>query len=291
MQGGEFQPKFNMKTKITVICENKVNTSSGLIAEHGLSFLIENDDTTLFDTGQGLGIMNNLNVLKKDIHAIRRIILSHGHYDHTGGLFAILKDRGGKIPVYTHSDIFNDKYAYHAEGGTIIEKYIGIQKERIDYEKAGAEFRFIKGYTSITEKISAISEIKRPDGWKCWDSRLKQRIDRKIIDDPFMDDLSLLLETDSGPVVLLGCAHAGIIEILNDISSHTGYREFFAVIGGTHLATAPIEYVKKTIEILYNFNVKIIAPCHCSGFEIECLFTKEFKDKSFRASAGTIFEF
>jgi len=281
-----------MKTKITVICENSVYLTSSLIAEHGLSFLIENDDTTLlFDTGQGLGIVNNLNVLGKDIHAIRQIVLSHGHYDHTGGLFAILKDRGGKIPVYAHSSIFNGKYAHYAESGNLTEKYIGLPKERAVYEKAGAEFRLIKGYSSLTEKISAISEVKRPSGWKSWDARLKQKINGEIVDDPFLDDLSLVIETDSGPVVLLGCAHAGIVEILHDISLHTGYREFYAVIGGTHLNTASEEYTKKAIEALKQFKIKKIAPNHCSGFEIECMFASRFKNEFYRAAIGDVFEF
>jgi 7,8-dihydropterin-6-yl-methyl-4-(beta-D-ribofuranosyl)aminobenzene 5'-phosphate synthase len=280
-----------MKTKITVVCENSVNVPLKLIAEHGLSFFIENGDVTLFDTGHGLGIINNLSILGKDIGSIRRIILSHGHYDHTGGLFAVLKDRAGKIPVYAHQTIFNGKYAHHTETGGLVEKYIGIPKEQIEYEKAGAEFRFINGFASVSENIYAISEIERPAGWKCWDTRLKQKIDGDTVDDPFMDDLSLLIKTDSGPVVLLGCAHAGIVEILNDISLHTGYREFYAVIGGTHLGTAPKEYVNKAIESIKQYKVKIIAPSHCTGFEIECVFAKEFKDTFRCASTGAVFEF
>jgi 7,8-dihydropterin-6-yl-methyl-4-(beta-D-ribofuranosyl)aminobenzene 5'-phosphate synthase len=193
--------------------------------------------------------------------------------------------------VYAHSSIFNGKYAHHIESGNLIEKYIGMPKERPEYEKAGAEFRFIKGYSSITENISAISEIKRPSGWKSWDARLKQKINDEIVDDPFMDDLSLLIETESGPVVLLGCAHAGIVEILQDISSHTGCREFYAVIGGTHLGTASKEYAEKTIEALKQFKVKKIAPAHCSGFEIKCMFASKFKNEFCRASVGEVFEF
>jgi 7,8-dihydropterin-6-yl-methyl-4-(beta-D-ribofuranosyl)aminobenzene 5'-phosphate synthase len=283
---------WNMKTKITVICENRVNTSSGLIAEHGLSFLIENEDTTLFDTGQGLGLINNLRSMKKNIGDIRRIILSHGHYDHTGGLSAILKIRSTRIPVFAHSDVFIDKYAQINENGKLLEKFIGIQKERTDYEKLGAKFRFIKGYTPITENISAITEIKRPHDWKSWDSRLKQKTAGSgIIDDPFLDDLSLLIKTDSGPVVLLGCAHAGVVEILHDLSVKTGYKEFYAVIGGTHLGNAPKEYINKAVETLKNYKIKIIAPCHCTGFNIECLFSNEFQNSFRSAEAGAIFEF
>ncbi|MBN2401820.1 MAG: MBL fold metallo-hydrolase [Spirochaetes bacterium] len=280
-----------MKTRITVLCENSVYAPFRLIAEHGLSFFIENEDVTLFDTGQGLGIINNMTVMGKDVRAIQRIILSHGHYDHTGGLFSVLEDHGSNILVFAHPAIFNGKYAHHTESGTLIERYIGLPKERMDYEKAGAEFNLINGYFPVTKNLSAISEIKRPSGWKCWDARLKQKINDTIMDDPFLDDLSLLLETDSGPVVLLGCAHAGIIEILDDISSHTGYKEFFAVIGGTHLGTAPKEYVAKAFESVKQYKVKIIAPSHCTGFNIECLFAKEFKEKFRLASAGSVFEF
>ncbi len=287
-----------MKTKITVVCENSVfapfgRSAENLIAEHGLSFFIEGKDgnSVLFDTGQGLGIINNMTLLEKDIRSIRRIILSHGHFDHTGGLYAVLKDRGGKIPVYAHQAVFGGKFAHHAENGNILEKYIGPPKQQEEYERAGAEFRFIKGFSSISENISAFSEIKRPSGWKCWDIRLKQKVNDQIVDDPFMDDLSLLIKTESGPVVLLGCAHAGIIEILDDISSHTGYREFYAVIGGTHLGTAPKEYVGKAIDTLKNYKVKIIAPSHCTGFEIECLFAQYFKDEFRSASVGAVFEF
>lgn len=280
-----------MKTKITVICENSVYLTSALIGEHGLSFLIENEDVTIFDTGQGLGLINNLKVLEKDPKTIKRVVLSHGHYDHTGGLLDLLKAHGGVTPVYLHPDAFNSRYSQTINDGITSEKSIGIRHQRIEYEKEGANFNFISGFYSITGNISALSEVSRHSGWKSWDSRLKQKIDEKLIDDPFMDDLSLLLLTNSGPVVLLGCAHAGIVEILNDISKRSGHHEFHAVIGGTHLANAPEEYIDEAIATLKKFNIKKVGLSHCTGFKVACRFATEFKNEFFNASVGEVIEF
>ncbi len=280
-----------MKTKITVICENNVPVPFPVIGEHGLSFLIESDDATLFDTGQGLGIVNNMKVMGKNIGAIKRIILSHGHYDHTGGLLAVLPYAVVKTPVFVHPAAFNDKRAVIPTGTIPIEMSIGMRATKEEYEKAGADFQLVRGFNKITEKISAIADVKRPAGWKTWDTRLKQKIDNVITDDPFLDDLSLVITTDTGPVVLLGCAHAGIVEILDDISEKTGLKEFHAVIGGTHLENAPEDYIAHSIATLRRYRVKTIGVSHCTGFRVACRFAAEFKEEFVGANVGSAFEF
>jgi len=117
-----------MKTKITVLCENSVIVPiPPLIAEHGFSCLIESEDTTLFDTGQGLGILNNLGKMGKNINTIQRIILSHGHFDHTGGLLSILQNKKEKTPVFLHPDAFNNKRAVIPLPQNTIEIPIGMR--------------------------------------------------------------------------------------------------------------------------------------------------------------------
>ncbi len=280
-----------MKTRLTVLCENSVYVPFPLIGEHGFSCLIEDDETTLFDTGQGLGILNNMKVLGKDPAAIQRIVLSHGHYDHTGGLLQVLKSRNGKTDVYVHPAAFNAKVAQIPTPGDPIEIPIGMRASKEEYEAAGADFRTMTGYTAITDRISALSEVKRPEGWTTWDTRLKQKNGDKAVSDPFDDDVSLLITTDSGPVVLLGCAHAGIVEILDDLSKRSGHGKFHAVIGGTHLETAPEDYVKRAIEALRAYDVKKVAVSHCTGFARAALFASEFPDSFATASVGSVFEF
>jgi 7,8-dihydropterin-6-yl-methyl-4-(beta-D-ribofuranosyl)aminobenzene 5'-phosphate synthase len=280
-----------MKTKITVVCENSVAVPLPLIGEHGFSCLIESEEVTLFDTGQGLGIFNNLKNMGKNIDGIKRVVLSHGHYDHTGGLLSVLESRNEKTPVFVHPDAFNDKRAVIAAPQRTIDVPIGMRASKEAYEQAGAEFNFIRGFVKITNSISALSEVQHPSGWKTWDSRLKQKVNDINSDDPFTDDLSLLITTESGPVVLLGCAHAGIVEILDDISNKTGFREFHAVIGGTHLESAPEDYIARTFDTLRRYAVRIIAVSHCTGLKTACRFASEFKSEFAHASVGSIFEF
>ncbi|MBN2041468.1 MAG: MBL fold metallo-hydrolase [Spirochaetes bacterium] len=274
-----------MKTRITYICENRAQLSTGMIAEHGLSILIEADETTLYDTGQGLGLIKNLESLEKDIRNIDRVIISHGHYDHVGGLMDLLQHRDEKLKVYLNPDAFKKKVALD-NGPDQKARPIGWSFSREEYEKNGAEFIPVEGMARISDSICTFSNIERDAGWKCRDERLKVKENGSIIDDPFNDDLSLLLETESGPVVLLGCAHAGIVEILKDISKKTGYNEFHAVIGGTHLLAASESYIEETIDCLKNYNVKIISPAHCSGFEVACKFSMIFRKQCVNSATG-----
>lgn len=278
-----------MIEKITVICENTVQLTSPLIGEHGLSFLIEeDDDITLLDTGQGLGIINNLKRLKKNVKSIKRIIISHGHYDHTGGLMPVLREYGGTIPVYIHPSAFNEKSAVQPDGSLAP---IGMRYAREEYENNGAEFREVNGLTRINSSITSISDIAHEENWKSWDTRLKQKTGQLLTDDPFEDDLSLLLDTGSGPVVLLGCAHAGMVEILDELSARMNIKKFHAVIGGTHLGNAPDDYVQKAINSIKKYSVDIIGVSHCTGFKIACRFASEFPGRFANASVGSVFRF
>jgi 7,8-dihydropterin-6-yl-methyl-4-(beta-D-ribofuranosyl)aminobenzene 5'-phosphate synthase len=277
-----------MIKRLTVICENSVYVPLPLIGEHGLSFLLEGDETTLFDTGQGLGVVHNLKLLRGNISSIDRIIISHGHYDHTGGLMPVLKEHGGKIPVFLHPSAFNDKFAQRTPDMSV---KIGMGYVREEYENAGAVFTGLSGYSKISGCIHALCEVKRHEGWVAWDSMLKAEVDGAVRNDPFNDDLSLLIETSSGPVVLLGCAHAGMVEILDQIAEASGCKEFYAVIGGTHLGSAPDDYVKRAMDAMDRYNVQVVAVSHCTGFRVACAFAARFGERFVNASVGRVFEF
>ena len=279
--------------QVTVLCENTIGTPmpKGLIGEHELSFLIEDKHTILYDTGQGVGIINNMELMGKDVNAIDKIIISHGHYDHTGGLMPVLNQRESGVPVYLHSDAFQNKIAYIETPEGNFEIPIGFQYKQHDYEGSSAEFNFISHFTQIDDQIFAIADIERPEGWKTWDARLKCKNGDAIKDDSFNDDLSLLLETDSGPVVLLGCAHAGVVEILDDLSNKTGHKQFHAVIGGTHLGSAPEAYINKAMDTFKKYNVRILGTSHCTGFHASAKIMSQFKDEFVQASVGSAFNF
>lgn len=279
--------------RVTILCENTVGVPvpMGLMGEHGLSFWIEDNGVTLYDTGQGVGIINNLARLGKDVNAIDRIILSHGHYDHTGGLMPVLTTRAAGLPVYAHADAFRNKVGVIPTPDGELAVPIGFQNSKEEYVQNGAEFKFVDHFTPIDRRLFTISDVARPEGWTTWDTRLKLSENGKILEDPFNDDLSVLLETDSGPVVLLGCAHAGIVEILDDLSAKTGHREFHAVIGGTHLGTASEEYISKALDTFKKYKVKVLGTSHCTGFYASARIMAHFKKEFVSANVGCGFDF
>ena len=202
----------------------------------------------------------------------------------------ILQNYPKRLPVYLNPEAFKRKIAVFDGPDGRVEVEIGMPFEKHEYEKEGCIFNPVGGFSRITGRIYAISNIKREPGWKSWDERLKQKNGADIIDDPFDDDLSLLVETDLGPVVLLGCAHAGVVEILDNIKEETGLNEFYAVIGGTHLGSASSDYINEAVNSLREYKVRIIGTSHCTGFNVSCHLASIFKDIFVNASVGSVFE-
>ncbi len=280
-----------MKTKLTILSDNSVEMPKNAMGEHGLAMLIERDDATLFDTGQGFTLMHNFKALFKDPLAVERVALSHGHYDHTGGLKPLLESRNRELTVYAHQDVFSTRIARYEGPQGPVDIPISMPLKRDEYEKMGARFILFDGKMNITEGITAFSAIPRKPGWKGFDERLKRKDGDTVSDDRFDDDLSLLIETESGPVVLLGCAHAGIVEILDHISSVTGCRDFHAVIGGTHLGSAPAQYLDRALNALEKYGVRVVAASHCTGFHAAAALASALGDRFRTAAVGAMFEF
>jgi len=283
-----------MSTKITILCENTAGAMFGLIGEHGFSALIEKDgEKILFDTGQGFTLKHNASILGVDFKEINKIVISHGHYDHTGGLMdALYPPRGAK--VYLHPDCFGAKYAkLNTPKGTDY-MYIGIKfKKEILEDSLKAEFVYLKEFTEISKGIYFSGEVPKEERFAIKDTRLVVRTDDgQYIEDPFNDDISLLIETDKGPVVLLGCAHSGVVNILRYFSKKTGYKKFYGVIGGTHLGFFPPgEELNNILDELERFSVELVAVSHCTGPVAASHCYMKFKERFEFANVGWSKEF
>jgi len=279
-----------MKTTFTILCENTAATSLKIMGEHGLSILIERgEEAILMDTGQGMTISNNLDTLKKDISGLKAIVLSHGHLDHTGGLMAVL-DRVDKVPLYAHPDAFKPRYA-QLPSAREKKVSIGIPFERSQLESAGAVIREIETFTEITPGIYVSGVVERPQGWKSWDERLVVPVENGLQPDPFLDDFSMVVETDNGPVVLLGCAHAGLEFILKHLHEKGGWNQFYAVLGGTHLGMAGPEEWEKALILFEKYNVQRVGVSHCTGMHAASYLAWRLKERFFFAQAGTSITF
>jgi 7,8-dihydropterin-6-yl-methyl-4-(beta-D-ribofuranosyl)aminobenzene 5'-phosphate synthase len=277
------------KVKITIICENRAS-GRGLLGEHGLAMFLEaGGRRILFDTGAGQTLLANAKILGIDLRSLDAIVLSHGHYDHTGGL-QLLLEKIGAASVYAHPDIFIPKYRLverNAGNGTV---YIGLPWSRQSLEKLGAQFYLQRGPVDLGGGVMITGEIPRPAGWRNPEPYFLQKTAAGFQADLLDDDQALLVESPAGIIVLLGCAHAGLLNTLRHVTALTGKRRLYAVLGGTHLLNASQDRLARIMGALRDFDLQMVAPCHCTGMQATLAFYRAFGDKFTFCQAGSVLE-
>lgn len=261
-----------MKYRITILCENSVGPISGTIAEHGFSALVEwQEGALLWDTGQGFTLLHNAQRMNKNLHNLQYVAISHGHYDHSGGLLPLLRTCGKKT-VFAHPEIFTPRYRCKDTGDSIS---LGIPYPREYLEGQGAIFNLSDQFREILPGIHLSGQVKRSNDFELGDSGLYLDT-AKTVSDPFNDDQSLILETDKGLLVLLGCCHAGLINTLEHIKDKTGEQNFYAILGGTHLGFCTATQLEQTVALLKKYNITRLAVSHCTGFTASARLLREF---------------
>ncbi len=275
-----------MSVKATVLCENCVFFSSGVIAEHGWAVYVETEyGNFLFDTGQGKTIINNSQYFHKDLSTVKGIIISHHHYDHTGGLLDVL-GQTGKVPVYSHPDLFKNSYSCRG----VVERNIGIPFRREILESKGAEFIFNTEPREIVPGMIFSGEIPRQTSFEKGDKKLMIKDKTGYIQDNMLDDQTLIIKTNKGLFIILGCSHSGIINIINYAIKITGQEHIDTIIGGTHLGPADKETREKSIQALKKFDIAKIGVSHCTGLETSMQLFQEFGERFFFCNVGTVVE-
>lgn len=271
-----------MQHRITILCENGVGPVSGTLGEHGFSALIEWDGgALLWDTGQGFTLLHNAQRMNKNLHSLQDVALSHGHYDHSGGLLPLLRTCGPKR-IFGHPAVFTPRYRHKDTGESLS---LGMPYPREYLEGQGATFDLSAEFREIAPNIWMTGQVARTTDFETGDSGL-------FVDtcgctrDPFADDQSLILTTPRGLVLLLGCCHAGLINTLHHAADKTGRRDVYAVIGGTHLGFCNTQQLDRTIQELRNWQVQKLAASHCTGFAAAARLKQEFPSAFQPAQVG-----
>lgn len=277
-----------MEVKATVICENYVMSNLGAVAEHGWALHIKtNHGNFLFDTGQGKGLLNNARVFRIDLSGVQGIVISHHHVDHTGGLLDAVSS-AGSVPVYAHPDLFK-RQGYVTRNGKRMQ--IGLPFVRELLESRGAEFRLNKEWTEIAPQIFLTGEIPRKTPYEVVEPALQTQDETgEFVPDPIMDDQALVIDTKKGLLIVLGCAHAGIVNTINHAMEKTGKTHIHAVIGGTHLWPVSEDQREKTIEALQTFDMDYIGVSHCTGLLPAMRLARTFGQRFLFCNVGSVFE-
>jgi len=278
-----------MTIRLTILCENNVDKVSpyGLLGEHGFACHLQTPDGEfLFDTGGGMTIMNNAKLLNIDFTKLQGIMFSHGHFDHTGGFKQVLEITG-KIPVYAHPDLFSEHFSQNS--GKLVK--IGIPWPQDELEQLGADFIFSADPYKVAPGLTLSGDVPRLSTVETGDPNLLS-LDKsgQQIADPLHDDLSLFINTDKGLVILLGCAHAGLINIIDHAIKVTGQDKIYMVIGGTHLKFCSDEQMNATLDRLEELQVERIGTSHCTGLRGARILADRFGERFFFASVGVSVE-
>ncbi len=255
--------------KLTVLTDNNVLQSKNFLGEHGLSFYIEDKDTKiLFDTGYSDVFLKNALKMGIDLIDLDYIVLSHGHYDHTWGLShylpyytsAVKQRRQVKKPtIIAHPDTFNDKFHDElGEIGCLIPE--GNLRKNFNVKTTVKPLK-------LTENLTFLGEIPRLNNFEKTEPIGKIKTNEGYEEDFIKEDSALVYNTNQGIVVITGCSHSGICNIVEYSKRISAEMKVIDIIGGFHLINPPKERIFMTADYLSKLNLIGIHACHCTDFK------------------------
>lgn len=275
--------------RITLLTENTASKAN-VLGEHGLAYWIENPEgkCVLFDTGQGKTLFSNADALGVDLKRADAIVLSHGHYDHAGGLERVLELVPETVPLFMHPDARQPKYSVaQGKAGRCIS--VAYMESRCAQANQGRLFD-IGRPTEVVPGLWASGPIPRENDFE--DTGGPFYLDQQGGEpDPLHDDQALYFRSAGGLVVVLGCAHSGVVNTLEHLRRVCPDSPVSAVLGGMHLLHAGEERLSRTIEVLSSLNLSLLAPNHCTGHVPIARLAVAFPDAFTPFHAGESLEF
>jgi 7,8-dihydropterin-6-yl-methyl-4-(beta-D-ribofuranosyl)aminobenzene 5'-phosphate synthase len=265
-------------------------------AEHGFSMLIRTmrageSNSILFDTGgSSNGVIENAKRMGIDLSEVESIVLSHGHYDHFGGLLsslnAISKD---DLPLIVHEDMFKTRGVINVDG--TMRVYPEFPRKR---EVSSANLILTKQpYLIANDRVLVTGEIPRETSFEKGYLQHRTIVNGSWQPDPWIwDDRAIIVNVkEKGLVVISGCAHAGIINTLNYAQRITLVANIYAVIGGFHLAGKEAETrIRESVEEIQLIHPTIIVAAHCTGWRAKCKMANTMPKKFIWNNVGNLYK-
>jgi 7,8-dihydropterin-6-yl-methyl-4-(beta-D-ribofuranosyl)aminobenzene 5'-phosphate synthase len=271
------------------------NPACTLLAEHGLSCLVRvfagnHEHTILLDAGLSRDcLFHNARQLGIDLHTVEAVVLSHGHFDHTGGLAEFFRGETRQTPLIVHPDAFLPRRMKTPNG------YLDIpQLDAVALKKAGADIKLrMEPSTLAGGHLLVTGEVERKTAFEKGFPGMEAFRDDRWEADPISDDQALVVNIPGkGLVVISGCAHAGIINTVEYARKITGVSQVYAVMGGFHLTGPAFEpVVEPTIAAMKKLDPAYVVPMHCTGWSAINRFFAEMPGRCVLNTVGTTYRF
>jgi len=278
------------RIELYVLADDYAGMTRGFLAQHGVSYLVKvygegGDVTILFDTGyDGEAVLHNMKLLGLSIDSVDYIVLSHNHYDHANGLPVVLNARSRKtpIPVVVGKGFFRESIALKPRLRVLNHEWV-----RNSVESLGARFVEVGERLEIAPGVSIPGIIRLDERLEFEKSTTGYYMveDGGLVDDYVEHEVSLVVETDRGLVVIVGCSHPGVASIVRKVADLYG-EKIHALIGGFHLINADAARISRTIAKLRELGVENIYTGHCTGLRAESMLLESYGEKFHRIHAG-----
>ena len=271
--------------KLITLIENSMGSNPDLKCEFGFSTYIEDENISLiFDTGQTGEFVSNIEKLGLDTGKIKNIILSHNHYDHAGGVEKYIKRFGNDFTLNVNKNFFDKRFILTDKVSRILSCN-RLYKILVDNH---IKINFINDHIhKISKNITLFTNFDLITQFEKTDPTYFRGEPTALKPDTMSDEIALGLDTSKGFIILCGCSHIGIVNIIKNIEKWTG-KKVNGIIGGLHLSHAPSEKVDGTIEFIKNNNISFLGISHCTGENV----LEKFKTENrsiFKNNTGNIF--